>query len=85
MSEEARVIAEKEALPRLEWYNVFVGDLFCKALVDAQLSKTQSLEEASKKISIAASIDAMGRQAFYTLAATSGEMPTLLNRPTAMS
>jgi hypothetical protein len=38
------------------------------------LSKTQSLEEASKKISIAASIDAMGRQAFYTLAATSGEM-----------
>lgn len=74
LSEEARVIAEKEALPRLEWYNVFVGDLFCKALVDAQLSKTQSLEEASKKISIAASIDAMGRQAFYTLAATSGEM-----------
>ena len=38
LSEEARVIAEKEALPRLEWYNVFVGDLFCKALVDAQLS-----------------------------------------------
>ena len=49
MSEEARNIAKNEAVPRLEWYNAFAGDLFLKALVDAQLSKTRNLDEASKK------------------------------------
>lgn len=73
LSEEARNIAKNEAVPRLEWYNAFAGDLFLKALVDAQLSKTRNLDEASKKISLAASIDAVGKRPFYILAAISGE------------